>query len=356
MSRQLNLTIALAILAAAANGYAFTWQMCGGTKVKWPTGSVTMRASAVGFPAGSTWRSALDATRTRFNQSPANMRYLMLFDDPSIGMGNGQSEVWWSSGFGAPAITYTWWNGSCQLVEADIIFDNTVAYTTSTTKTSLIPYGGPYRPFQTTAMHELGHGQGLGHTADRYSIMGQDWTHIHSNGSTANAYPGGDAIAGSVSTYGIIGGAYEDLGIAHWRRTGASGEYSIHQRTRVLNTSGVELAKIISGGQPVYLVNKGQTVKLEMTYENMGKTSPITSGVNYYVSTNDTISAADTFLGAGSVTLYRGTATTSNTTLVIPNNLVSGTTYYLGGTIDPTGAYVEYSESNNATYVGIKIN
>lgn len=349
------LALTLASILAASNTFASTWQMCGSTRVKWAANSYTMRASNVGFPAGP-WRTALDATRSRFNQSPSKMRYYVQWDDTSVALGNGQNEVWWSNGFGAPAICYTWWNGSCQLVEADVMFDNTVAYSTSTTKTALTPYGGPSRPFHTTAMHEIGHAQGLGHTADRYSIMGQDWDHIHANGSIATAYPGGDAVAGSVTTYGVIAGALQDLGVAHWRFNGASGAYSKHDRTRIFNTSGVELSKTTSGGQPIYNVNKGQTVKYEMTYENMGATSPITTNVSYYVSTNDTISNIDTFLGSGSVTLNRGTATTSNTFLVIPNNLVSGTIYYLGVIIDGTGAYGEYVEANNATYIAIKVN
>lgn len=349
------LTFALATLIATTSSFASTWQMCGATRVKWAANGYTMRASAAGFPVGA-WRTALDATRARFNQSPSRMRYYVQWDEPGVALGNGQSEVWWSNGFGAPAVCYTWWNGSCQLVEADIMFDNTVAYSTSTTKTALTPYGGASRPFRTTAMHELGHAQGLGHTSDRYSIMGQDWDHIHANGSTATAYPGGDAVAGSVTTYGIIAGALEDVGVAHWRRTGASGAYSTHDRIRVMNTSNVELGKFFSGGQPVYNVNKGQTVKLEMTYENMGKTSPITTNLAFYVSTNDTISNIDTFLGNGSVTLSRGTATTNNSFLVIPNNLVSGTTYYLGVIIDSTGSYGEYVEGNNATYTAIRVN
>jgi len=356
MSRSTTFALTLATLLATNDAFASTWQMCGSTRTKWGSNSVTMRASSVGFPVGS-WRTALDETRTRFNGSPSKMRYYVQWDDTSVAMGNGQSEVWWSSGFGAPAVCYTWWNtGTCQFVEADILFDNTVAYTTSTTKTALWPYGGASRPFRTTAMHEIGHAQGLGHTSDRYSIMGQDWDHIHANGSTATAYPGGDAIAGSVTTYGLVAGALEDLGVAHWRRTGASGAYSIHDRTRVLNSSGTELAKFTSGGEPVYQVNKGQTVRLEMTYENMGKTSPITTNVAYYVSTNSTISSGDTFLGNGSVTLNRGTATTSNTYLVIPSNLTSGTTYYLGVIIDSSGSSSEYAEANNATYTAIRVN
>jgi hypothetical protein len=110
--------------------------------------------------------------------------------------------------------------------------------------------------------------------------------------------------------------------------------------------------------EPVYRVNKGQTVKLELIYENLGKTSPLTAKVGYYLSSNDTISVADRFLGEGTVTLYRGfPGTTFNTFLVISSDLVSGQTYWWVGTIiDYNNAYSERSEANNATYIGIRVN
>jgi hypothetical protein len=229
-----------------------------------------------------------------------------------------------------------------------------VYYTTS--KSSLSPYGGAFRPFQTTAIHEFGHAGGLGHTATTYSVMGQDWDHIHANCGIATAYPGEDTSAGLIATYGLWAGAPQDLGAAHWRHTGSSGEYSTHARTRIFNSAGVELAKVCAGcAEPVYRVNKGQIVQLELTYENMGRTSPLTSPVGYYVSTNDCISTGDTFLGSTSMTLGRDTAFTWRRTLTIPNTLTSGQNYWLGAIIDYTGATAEGYESNNATYVGIRV-
>lgn len=111
--------------------------------------------------------------------------------------------------------------------------------------------------------------------------------------------------------------------------------------------------------EPVYRVNKGQTVKLELTYENLGKTSPLTAKVGYYLSSNDAISVVDRFLGEGTTaTLYRGFPdTTFNTFLVIPSDLVSGQTYWWVGTIiDYNNAYSKRSEANNATYIGIRVN
>ena len=285
------------------------------------------------------------------------MYYSMIYDDTSVGMNNGQSEVWWQSSPGAPAITYWWYNtGSCTFNETDIIFDNTVAYSTTTSKSSLWPYGGGSRPFQTTAMHEFGHAQGLGHTADRYAIMGQDWDHIHANGTTATAYPGEDAMAGSCAVYGLDAALVQDLGAAHWRWTGASGAYSAHDRTRLFNTSLVELPKVAGTLEPVYRVSKGQAVRLEMSFENMGASTQ-TVKVGYYLSTNDLISTADTFLGEQTITVSRDSVLTTNgSTVTVPTWTTSGVNYWIGAIIDYNGAVPEIYESNNATYTGIRIN
>ena len=61
--------------------------------------------------------------------------------------------------------------------------------------------------------------------------------------------------------------------------------------------------------------------------------------------------------GTGSVTVARnGVYTTSNTWLTIPNNLTSGTTYYLGCIIDYDNGLAEVDSSNNDAYHIIKIN
>ena len=205
-------------------------------------------------------------------------------------------------------------------------------------------------------MHEFGHAGGLGHTANTYSIMGSDWTHIHANGTTATAYLGEDASQGVVVLYGLWTAGPEDLGVTHWRWIGSSGGYSTHARTRILSSAGVELAKVCAScAEPVYRVSKGQVVQLELNYENLGKNSQ-TRNVGYYVSTNDTISTTDTFLGSTSMTLSRDTVLTFRRTLTVPTTLTSGVNYWLGAIIDYNGALGELYENNNATYVGIRVN
>jgi hypothetical protein len=224
------------------------------------------------------------------------------------------------------------------------------------TRTNLWNYGGSFRPFQTTAIHELGHALGLAHTNNTYNIMGTDWTHIHANGTTARSYLGEDAANGVVYLYGTSGSTLEDLGVTHWKYLGTSGEYSTHQKTRVTNSSGGALPTFTVSGETGYYVSKGQVVRLELTYENNGKTTQSSSDVRFYVSTNNTISTSDTLLGSTTFSLGRNTVMTTSNSLTIPSSLTSGVTYYLGAVIDADGSLGEMTEGNNATYLPIRIN
>jgi hypothetical protein len=352
------LTMVLLLACSAGEVLAYTLMSCGSTNLKWASNVYATSASGSGFPTGP-WRDALASVVSRWNNNPSLLGYSISYGDTSFGLGNGQSEVWWSSNFGAPTVANWWINMStCRFTEVDVRFDNTVAYHYTTSKSSLLPYDGSSRPFQTTAIHEFGHAGGLLHTPNTYSIMGQDWTHIHTNGSTARAYPGEDASAGVVALYGVWSSGPEDVGVVHWRWTGSSGGYSTHCRTRIFNSSGVLLPLFSGvscwGAEPIYRVSKGQTVQLELSYESLGKSSK-TVAVGYYLSTDSTINTADRFLSSTSITFSRNTVLTWKKTLTIPTNLASNTTYYLGAVVDYTGALSELSETNNATYIGIRV-
>jgi hypothetical protein len=355
MNKHLNtITLAAAALAGFAASNASAWTSIG----SWGTNNITIRASSVSFPAGSSYRTALGTVTSRIFNNPSNFWITQSYDDGSLGFNNGQNEVWFSADSAhSPAVCYTWtswWTGD--IVEADVVFWNGIAYTSSMNKTSLTPYGGGSRPFQTTCMHEYGHACGLGHENDEYTIMGQDWDHIHLNGSTCRSYLGEDACDGLVALYGAVGSGFEDVSLSHWEWTGASGEYSTHGLCKMFsNSTGAELGWTSFNGQRRYNVTKGVTYRVELTFENNGRTTQNPS-VGFYISTNSTISTGDTLVRTVTPSVGRGDVMTTWYTVTIPSNLTSGTTYYLGAIIDRTGAIAETDESNNAAYHIIRIN
>lgn len=333
------------------------WGWGGVSYVKWSSNNVRIRAAALSFPSGNSYRTALDSCIYSINnQNPSPFQFNLTFDEPSVGRGNGENEIWFSSDNsvldGAPAITYAWRNGNT-LTEADIIFDNRVSYTSGTAKNTLLEYGGAYRPFRTTALHELGHAMGLAHVATLYNIMGTDWTHIHVNSSYANPYFGEDASNGLVALYGNVSPAREDVGVVHWRHIGNSGEYSTHGRTRIFSQNGVELTKVAGQNEPRYYVDNGQRIQLEFTYENNGSTTKDVE-VRYYISTNDSISMLDREIGRTTLTLGRNVPYTAVVTLDLPSDLDINTNYYIGAVMNTNFAFVESFYANNATYTGIR--
>lgn len=367
MKVQIIKTMALAaicVLTHQASAYS-TWS-CLGEKMKWSSNSVTMRLASNSF-SNSSWRSSMTTAISRVNQNPSRFRFSSSYPDSSVAVDNGQSEAWFTSNQsllgGAPArafvqmdcIDYWIFGTDVEITEADVIFDNQRPYTTTMSKTSLWPYGGGSRPFQTTAIHELGHGAGLAHTNNTYNIMGQDWTHITANGATARSYLGEDAAHGLVYLYGTTGSSAEDFAVTHFKRVGASGQYSTHDKTVLRTSSGGALSSFTSGGERVYRVNRGQTIRLELTYENNGKTRR-TEDLGFYVSTNNYISTYDRLIGTRSLDLGRNTVYTTWHYVTIPTNLTRGANYWLGAIIDRNGSLSEMTEANNATYVPIRIN
>ncbi|WP_144393499.1 CARDB domain-containing protein [Pleionea sediminis] len=344
---------------------AAAWRTCDGKKVKWGSNNVTMRASNVSFPSGSSYLSALQTVISRVNDNPSPFNFSLQTGDTSVKFDNGQNETWFTNDSdaldGAPAVAFTWshcywlfgWHYGID--EVDVVFNNNVSYTSSNNKSSSWTYGGSFRPFRATATHEFGHAMGLLHENRYYNIMGQDWDHIHANGNSTRAYLGEDAANGSVILYGTNPNYMEDVSLTHHKYLGTSGEYSTHQLTRLYNSSGGNLSRFGNSGEWVYRVNKGQTVRLELTAENNGKNSQ-SPAMGYYISTNTIISTADRRIGTGSLSLNRNVPYTFQRTLTIPSDLNSGQYYAIGAIIDYNNAISESTGTNNATYIRIYVN
>src|SRR5215212_1153580 len=325
-------TVFACALLCASSAFAYSYKTCLGEKIKFDTNNKTIRPSTVSFPSGY-WEDGIRDTVNKFNRNPSNFRYSVSMDGGGIGRNNGESEVWGDTGSilsGAPAIAYQNWTcywffgDHVHMDEVDVIFDygSPWQWTADTVKPSLIRYTGSLRAIQTTGAHELGHGLILNHVNTEYNIMGSDFEHIHVNGSTATAYTGEDAADGAIFLYGVR--SWADVGVVHWKYSGPSGEYSDHTKTVIYNTSNVVLPTVTVANETGYRVSRGQTVRVEFTYENMGANTQNGIQAGYYVSTNDLITTLDTRIGGGTWNLSRGDVLTTTVDLVIPNSLTSG--------------------------------
>lgn len=373
------LTLIPAALFAAclsAPAQAYSYLICdtplGDEVLNQSSNSMTVRSSPTGFPSGA-WRDGIIDAISRFNRNSSKFTYKHAVDSGGVGLSNGQNEIWGSTNQdildGAPAIaisTYEcyWAFGVvANMLEGDIVFDytdnsdNPFEWTPTSKKSVLKSYAGSQRLMQGTAVHELGHAAGLQHENDEYNVMGSDYTHLHTNGPDSVAYIGEDTGRGMVFLYGTDSGATKDAGLSHWRYSGADGEYSEHARTRMFNSGGVELSQTEVNGEPRYNVVRGNQVRLEMTYENNGRTSLSNVVVKYYISTNDTISTSDRHIGSRTIgTLGANDVLTDTKTLTIPSNLDPNRNYWIGAVINPDKSFSESFRANNATYIGIRTN
>jgi hypothetical protein len=358
-------TLLTAILFGASTAQAYRYKICLDRVLKWESPNVNYQVSSVSF-ATEAWQNGADAAFSLWNQNPSQFRFDHFFA-AGVKRDNGENEMWFTNDdavlSGAPARALSWYDcidywifgKTVKIKEVDIVFDSRVAYTPSMgSRSSLLSYGGTLRPFWTTAIHEMGHTLGLAHVNTRYNVLGEDWTHIHANGPTARAYAGEDASNGAIFLYGPGSPAIQDLSVTHFKYSGANGEYSTHVRTQLFDASNVEVPFVMVKGEKVYQVDLGQTVRMEMTFENNGL-DPQDALVGYYLSTNDIITTLDRKIGAVGMHLSRDNVFTYTHALTIPRDLVHGRNYWLGAVIDEDDKVSEITEQNNATFMSIRV-
>ena len=356
--------IGLVLLLWASNAGAFCIKKCDGTKVRWPGNQTTFQLGKKSF-ASPEFLGAIQAARDAWNQSPAFFTVHMSYPTNSVGLHNGVNKIWFTTDQslleGAAGTTLRWYGDCGEIEETDIAFDAnpTVPWTPGTVKASDAHYGGNSALFRTAAIHEIGHALGLCHNRWSYNIMGDQSTVVNANGSTLRPYAGASGIAGELYLYDVWPPSqYEDVSVVHWKYGGVNGEYSFHVRTEIFDTSDNPLpTAACSASNPVacFVVFTGQTVKLEFTYENLGRHTQDVD-IGYYLSTNSLITTSDTLLGVGNIpALGRPIVTTNNTFVTIPTDLTPGQVYYIGAIVNYNKKFSEATGANNATFIGIRV-
>lgn len=342
----------------------------------------------VSFPKDSPQYAALLDAIAQMNQNPSQFRITLAgFDTDGVAVHNGESEIWMKdlgekyTGVSAIEQSDADFSPTCTATESDIIINTNYRPTREPIGTSkidysndkpvLFDYGGSYANFRAIVMHELGHSAGLQHEGEIMNLMGGD-NLLVSNGDNVQPYIGQDAAAGLIALHGLSAKAKEDVSVSHWRygekTAGGGGSFfSVHHRTRIFNTQGVELGKecpyrkpeitgalITQCPEPIYHVSQGQRVKVELSYENAGKSRTLAVKANYYLSSDNHIDPQDTLLTSRTLSLKQNSKPLTTTTeLLIPHNINKGQHYWLGCMIDADDKLPESIETNNATYIGI---
>jgi hypothetical protein len=175
--------------------------------------------------------------------------------------------------------------------------------------------------FQSTALHELGHVRGLGHYNNFLSMQN----------SGTSKYLRNEVL-------------YMDDKVGVRQNASHVSERDVVMYNKWHNGTTPQWMSM----SPLSL-REGQTINLNnITVENRGTLSFGSLRFGVYLSTNSSISTADTLLNTGSWGSF-GTFTfsTFNWSATIPTVSDCGTRY-IGGIIDDNGAYSERFEANNA--------
>lgn len=352
-----TIMVALSLGLLAGDASAFSYKYCSSTdkRIKWSGTSKTLRPNSTSFPSGY-WENGIRNTIDVFNRNPSRFRYAVSMETGGVGVGNGQSEIWFSTSACGPACAYTrttcyWLFGWHYGVnELDIVYRTDTTWTASTSKNALIRYKGSGRSLQSTGAHELGHGLVLNHVNTEYNVMGTDFEHMQANANTVLAYVGEDVADGMVFLYGNRGG-WQDVAVSHWKYAGASGEYSDHTKAVIRNSGGSVLPTVNVDGETGHRVDRGQWVRVEFTFENNGSNTQNDIPVGYYISTNDYITTLDRLLATRTINLSRDNVSTFWSWVYIPTDLTPNRNYWMGVIIDYTNGISEAVEHNNATYI-----
>jgi CARDB protein len=345
-----QLTFAL-VLAALSSTPALAYQM---TTATIPGTSHTVYLNPSIPTLMPSHYARLQDAAMKVDANASAMRFVLALDDDAVqATNNGESEVDiisnTSTVCGSIACTIRWTSGGT-ITETDTFFSSTYLWALDDYKYNSISYDpARTRPLLNTAIHEFTHTLGAKHENAFFQVMGNAWNVVSTNGDYTESAMSEDTTAGLVSVYGYRSDSLEDLALYHWELAGASGEYSTHARTPLLNASGVALTPLTGYLEPAYSITKGTTIQVRQTAENRGKTSQ-TVPVRWYLSTDDLITTLDQQVASTTLTIAMDNPTTFNQTVTIPATQASGT-YWIGAIIDPDNAVTERNKVNNAIYV-----
>jgi hypothetical protein len=114
---------------------------------------------------------------------------------------------------------------------------------------------------------------------------------------------------------------------------------------------------IVSSISGPHLSKPGGRIAISNTITNQGTQAAGNILVNFYLSTDQQITASDIFLGKRSVRVLAAGASSGpmSTNVTIPKSLTTGS-YFIGAIVDPTSVILESDEGNNTAFDPAGIN
>jgi hypothetical protein len=322
------------LLGLAGEAQAWSYYTCDGSRLHWNGERANMVLGSQ-FPAGSIGDSRLQAAMWQWNHVNSRFTFYVGHGTFSTTGRNSRNEVVISSeasdGPGDTLATtkihyHCDWdiiNGwEFGIDETDVVFDAAENWSYDDLDGS-----DSSTNFELVALHELGHVLGLEHEDDVLATMNSRHPHGGPLGSNHEVAPLPDDRAGARALYGGSGTA-NDVAASAFQRIGGG-------RSGVISV-------------PLE-ISRGQTYGLQYTVGNLG-TSNQSFSVDFFLSTNRTISFTDIYLGSTYISGGGGGIGTLPVSLTIPEVLPTYTDYYFGFIVDGTEAIAESNETNNAQH------
>lgn len=341
LGRPLILAVAFLLIQAAAAG-AWEWPTCRSNKRVWDGSTVTFAPSNVSFPAGSAWRTSIEAVRTAWNTAPGtNFRFNYAYNNATNhNSGDGTNGVLITSGYGwgtttlAVALTryrsciWPFWNG--KIDEVDVLFNPAFFWDTSTNPAALPTEDDFFFNSTIVGIHEFGHAFGLDHENDLVATMNATYPDGGPLGNAHIVQPHADDVGGNRSGYGTSGSP----------RDVAASPYQRHLSGR---SRPIPAPPVLFRNTPT---------NFPFTVENRGTWNETSVGVKFYLSTDRNITTGDFYVGQVGLAMNAAYTGALNASITVPASVPAGN-YFFGYIVDPENYIGEVDEANNAAaYAG----